>query len=351
MGSLSLGTIATDRTYAQGSGYNRVAGADMVWQIDRNQLLRSQVLLSASTAQLNEQGNIAMGKLSTGHAAYLGWSNGNDDWGMAVGVRDLSKDFRDDNGFFSQVGFQSVNTDMSRKLGRIGMWNEFNLVVSGEYKLDSEGNILSKNVSPGVRVTGAYDSFWYLSATQNAKNRVTENGELFTTSRVFSGLSLSPSKEIARIGADFSFGDIIDVTSNRVGKGAAYSIGAKIRPVDRIELEPSYATSWINNADELHMGERAYTETAIQINSIIHLSSKDTVRMILQDAHTVRNPDLYNIAVAPESSRSVNSLVYTRTTGLGSATYLGWTTTKSDTPGFVAKRKQSELFAKLSWQI
>jgi len=47
----------------------------------------------------------------------------------------------------------------------------------------------------------------------------------------------------------------------------------------------------------------------------------------------------------------VNSLVYTHRAGVGTATYLGWTMTKSDTPGFVVRRKQAELFAKLSWQI
>ena len=130
-------------------------------------------------------------------------------------------------------------------------------------------------------------------------------------------------------------------------------MSAKLRPIDRLELEPSFATNWIDR-DHLQGGqtsERTYKETALQINSILHLSAKDTIRMILQDASTKRDPKAYQQAVAPQSSRSVSSFVYTHRAGVGSAIYLGWTVTKSDTPGFVAKRKQSELFTKFSWQI
>lgn len=350
-GTMSLGMVATDRQYEGIDAYNRVFGPDFVWQIDRNQGLRAQLLLSNTTAQADANDNLVKAALTTGHAFYAGWSKGDDGWGVGVSVRDLSKDFRDDNGFFSQVGFQSINNDLTKKWGRLGIWNEFNTYVSSEYKLDSEGNILSKSISPGMSVAGVYDSTVYLNVNPSVRSRVNADGELYKLTRVSTGFALSPGKQIARVNGDFSMGDVIDVSANRLGKGGSASMSAKLRPLDRLELDSSFATSWINASDELHSGERSYTETALQINSVLHLSGKDTLRLILQDSRTTRNPELYANTVAPESSRTVNSLVYTHRAGLGTASYLGWTMTKSETPGFAPKRKQSEVFAKLSWQI
>lgn len=351
LGSLSLGAIATDRQYADGQGYNRVAGPDFVWQIDKNQLMRGQLLMSSTNAQLDAQGNIARGDVTTGHAAYFDWSRGNDEYGMSVSVRDFSKDFRADNGFFSQVGFRSVNSDVTKKFGRMGELHEVNAYVSAEYKVDSDGNILSRILSPGVRVAGPYDSSAYLNISPTVRSRVNQQGELFSIGRFAWGLAASPGKQVARIAADFSMGDVIDILANRLGRGGSYSMSAKLRPLDRLEVEPSFATNWINGRGVVETQGRTYTETALQINSIVHLSPKDTIRMILQDARTKRDPQAYTMVVAPDSSRSVNSLVYTHRAGVGSAVYLGWTLTKSETPGFVAQRKQNELFTKFSWQI
>jgi len=346
IGALSIGAIATDRSYADNRGYNRVAGPDFVWQVDHNQLMRGQLLMSSTSAQVDTSGNVVRGATSNGHAAYFDWSRGNDQWGMSASVRDISKDFRADNGFFSQVGFRSINSDLTKKFGRLGVLNEFNVYVSGEYKLDSDGKLMSKNITPGVRVAGPFDSSAYVNISPVVKNRVNQDGTVFSLARIATGLAASPGKAIARVALDMTLGDVIDIVANRLGHGGSYTMSAKLRPMDRWEFEPSYATSWISDR-----GELAYRESALQINSIVHLTAKDTLRVIVQDARTTRNPTMYAIAVAPESSRRVNSLVYTHRAGVGTATYLGWTMTKSDTPGFVVRRKQAELFAKLSWQI
>lgn len=349
--TMSLGLVATDREYTNINAYNRVFGPDFVWQIDRNQGLRAQLLLSATTAQANEKGELAQGALSSGHALYAGWSKGSDAWSVGFSARDISKDFRADNGFFSQVGFQSVNNDLTKKWGRLGIWHEFNTYVSSEYKLDSEGNILSKSIAPGMNVAGPFDSSVYLNFNPVLKSRANADGEIYNLSRVSTGFAVSPGKQIARISGDFMVGDVIDYLANRLGKGGSASLGAKLRPFDRLEFDSSFATNWINAHRDTVSGEKAYSETAIQINSVLHFSEMDTLRIIIQDARTNRNPELYATSVAPESSRTVNSLVFTRRVGLGTAGYLGWTQTKSETPGFVARRKQSEIFAKLSWQI
>lgn len=350
LGSLTLGMVATDRTYAQDRGANRVIGPDFIWQMDRYQLMRGQLLMSTSTAHADSSGNLVRGASSDGHAAYFDWFQGDDAWAFSTNIRDISKDFRSDNGFFSQVGFRSVNAEIQKKLGRRGMLNEFNLYVGGEYKLDSEGRILSKAISPGVRLAGPYDSSAYLSFSPSVHSRVSQDGNAYSISRMATGISASPNKVMARVSLETSIGDVIDILANRLGRGGSLTMSAKLRPFDRLEVEPSYARSWINKRGGVNDGARAYTESAIQVNSIVHLSAQDTIRMILQDAHTSRNRSLYDTVVIPESRRSVRSFVYTHRTGVGTATYLGWTKTESDVPGLFGKREQTELFAKLSWQ-
>jgi hypothetical protein len=71
----------------------------------------------------------------------------------------------------------------------------------------------------------------------------------------------------------------------------------------------------------------------------------------LQHAHTSRNASLYAKPVAISSKRNIGSLIYTHTAGLGTAVFIGITMSNADTPGFALKRRQSEIFTKLSWQI
>lgn len=346
IGTFSIGAVATDRTLLETRAYNRVAGPDIAWQIDQNQNLRAQLLMSSTTAQVDEQGNLAPGALTKGHAAAFDWSRGNDQWAVSLNWRDISPDFRADNGFFSQVGFKSTSTDIIRKFRRIGIFNEVNVVLHGDYKFDSEGNKLYQNWSPSVKMNGPYDSQAFISINPQNQTRVKFGGELFTTTKVSAGLNLSPSKEIAKVSTEFSYGDVIDIAADRVGKGGSFSASAKLRPTDRFEFEPNYATSWINGDEQ-----KAYQETAFQLNGIAHMSAKDTIRLILQESRTTRNPHLYISTVVPKSTRSVRSLVYAHSSRLGTAIYLGFTLTESDSPGFSLKRRQSEIFTKISWQI
>ncbi|MBY0572841.1 MAG: carbohydrate binding family 9 domain-containing protein [Undibacterium sp.] len=349
-GALSLGAVMTDRTLANQRGYNRVAGPDFVWQVSPNQLMRGQLLSSASSAMPDAKGNLEAQAVRHGHAAFFDWSRGDDQWSTSTSVRDISDDFRADNGFFSQVGYRSLNTDVTKKLGKTGIWNELNVYLQGEYKQDSKGQIISRGISPGVRVAGPLDSQIYFNLNPSNKSRIDENGSVFSTTRFSTGFGLSPSKQIARLSLDVNYGDSIDITSNRLGRGGSYTFNTKLRPWDRLELEANVVTSWIDSQQNAGR-ERAYTENALQINGIFHFSGKDTLRMILQNASTTRNPALYQAVVAAQSTRNVNSFVYTHMAGLGTATYLGWTRSKYETPGLTPRRVQNELFGKFSWQM
>jgi hypothetical protein len=150
---------------------------------------------------------------------------------------------------------------------------------------------------------------------------------------------------LARASAEVELGDEIDIDGLRKGKGGVMTLTGSLRPLDSLEIEPTYARRWVNGEDS-----RLYTEQALAINAILHFGVRDSLRLIAQSQRTERNRAHYPLRFAPKSLGSTFSLVYGHTAGIGKAMYVGLTKSDGDTPGYESKRVQNELFVKLSWQ-
>lgn len=351
VGGLQVGALATDRSLSDGRGYNRVAGADFNWQRHSGDRVRGQLLYSATTAHPDEQGRLAEGARRNGHAAQLEWSHAAETWSSYLQVEDLSDGFRADNGFFSQVGYRYANTTLIRKLGRNGMLNEFNAYVFADRKLDQEGEVIGQGSSIGVWMSGPLDSELDLHLRPRTVTRLERNGALLETRRAGGRIGFTPGPRLARVQAEFEGGDQIDVEGGRVGRGATVFLYARLRLSDRIELEPNYSVAWTNGAGGSAGRGRLYDEQAAQLNAIFHASPRDSLRMILQQRRTRRDPARYDHPVAERSEGSTVSLVYGHAARLGTAAYLGLTGSRGETPGWAPDQRINEVFLKLSWQI
>ncbi len=349
-GSLSVGALATDRTMDGERGYNRVAGTDFLWQRSENQRVRGQLLVSATTAQPDGNGGLVNGAKTGGHAATLDWYSEDDDHSLYLGVEEITDGFRADNGFFSQVGYADYTAEPGLKFGKHGLFNEVNGYVHLERKVDRDGDVIGDDFAAGVFMAGPYDTKINLRVKPRNAVRVQRGGELFTLRQMSGQIDASPGPVIAQVHADFELGDEVEVNSSRLGKGGNLSLYARLRPLDRLEFEPTYSVSWVNGRDGAAAGARLYTEQALQLNGIYHFSAKDTLRMILQRTRTTRDPALYSASVAAVSTGATSSFVYGHTASLGTAAYVGLTLSSGETPGFDPKRRTNELFVKLSWQ-
>ncbi len=350
-GKLAVGGVFTDRTLDGARGYNRVVGPDFVWQRSEDERMRGQLLLSATTAVPGADGNLIKGARSSGHAAMMDWSSEHETWGLWSGFEDVSDGFRADNGFFSEVGYTDFSGEVTKKTGKGSFWNEFNFYFHVDHKIDREGKLIAEDTYPGMWMAGPYDSQINVRMKVNDRLRVQRDGEVFTLRQIYTALNISPGKTVARVSAELELGDEVDVASSRLGRGGYASLYARLRPFDRLELEPTYSVSWINGRQGVESGQRLYTEQALQLNGIYHFGPRDTLRMILQKARTTRNPALYAFPVAAKSSSGTSSFVYGHTAGLGTTAYAGLTLSNGDTPGFSPKRRENELFVKLSWQL
>ena len=350
-GALMLGTLATDRTYAHNRGYNRVLGGDFAWQRNSAQRIRGQLLASATTAQADAQGSLALGPRTNGHAAFLDIDHSQERWSAHLGLEDVSDNFRADNGFFAQVGYRDINMLAAAKLGRRGPLNDLNIYVFGSHKVDRDGRLIVANSSIGAWMSGPYDSELDVHVRPLMRTRLARDGEVLGTTRAGFRIGVTPGATLARLTFEIEGGDQLDVAGSRVGKGATMSAYARVRVSDRIELEPTWFASFTDASGGAADGKRLYSEQAAQLNAIFHLGPRDSVRMILQKSRTRRDASLYSIALPARSDSDTASLAYGHTVSLGTAAYAGVTLARGVTPGYLPLRRQNELFLKLSWQL
>lgn len=350
-GTLAIGGLFSDRLYADGRGYNRVAGADAVWQRTDTERLRGQLLLSTTTALPGADGTLAAGDARRGHALYVDWVREDPAWVYEGGVESIGEDFRDDNGFFTQAGYRYARAMVTRKMGQRGMFNEWNLYAGTERMVDGRGDIVFDDPVVGTWAAGPLDSEVNFQIKPVSRSRVAEGGELFRLVRVGFRIEGSPGRVLARAKLKGEVGDVVDVEGARVGRGGTLTLSGRLRPSDRFELEPTWSANWIAGKEGSIDGRRLYTEQAAQLNGIFHAGPHDTLRVILQQARTRRDAALYPVAVTPESRSGTVSVVYGHTPSLGNAAYVGLTASTSDVPGQVPKRDVRELFVKLSFRI
>lgn len=351
MGKLAVGGMLTDRTLADGRGYNRVIGPDFNWQQTDTTRFRGQLLLSATTAQQMADGNLGAGPKRDGHALFTDWWTEEDKWAGYASIEEVSDGFRADNGFFSQAGYRVYVAEYTKKFGPTGKLGEFNFYTHLERKVDSNGKIIYNDYTPGLWLAGPYDSYFNLRVRPFNKSRVQENGELFQDRNIWFETGASPGKVLARVVMSTQYGDMLDMESSRRGKGGNLYLYARVRPFDSLEFEPTFNSMWIDGRDGAAAGKRLYTESFLQVNGIYHFGARDTMRVILQKKKSKHDPSLYPFAVPAESTSDVGSFVYNHTAGLGTAAYVGLTLTKGETPGYSKLRRQNELFVKLSYQL
>jgi hypothetical protein len=348
-GTLAVGVVGSARTLEDDRGYNRVAGPDFSWQPNATDRMRGQWLESATTAHPDANGQLRNGPLKRGHAGFVDGSHGAESWAVYGSVTDISDDFRDDNGFVPQVGFRDYTGELIGKLGKTGILNEVNLYLHLDRKFDREGNVLLEDHAAGVWMAGPLDSQLTLQVNPRNRVRVQRGGELFHTPKMNTRVEISPGAQLAKLTAELQVGDMVDVDAARLGRGGTLSSYARLRPHDRFELEPTYSISWIDGKGA-QAGTRLYTENAAQLNAILHLSARDSLRLIWQLSRIRRDAHAYTTPVAAEARRNTTSLVYGHTAGLGNALYAGLTLANSDVPGFDPARRRSEAFLKLSFQ-
>jgi hypothetical protein len=349
-GAWSAGGVLTDRTL-EGGAYNRVIGADFGWRPNELHRIRAQLVQSWTTAQPDADGKLVEGPSRNDHAALMDWVYNDPKYYAYVQLEDIGRDFRADNGFFSQTGYRKVFNELRYKFGTPFGFNEFNLFLVSERKLDEEGRVLYQQYNPGIFMSGARATNITIEYRPNQKVRVANEGTPLKRDQFYASVESQPFNWLPYVYAEVATGDRVDVVNNRTGKGTYIGANARLRPHNRIEIEPRIDDAWVDSRENVEGNKRIIHERAMQIVGIYHVTAQDSARVIWQRGFVRRSPSLYTSAVQPIERNQTVSLVYAHRRSLNATVYLGATVGRVQEPDSGFQRDQKEIFAKVSWPI
>ena len=349
-GTWSAGGVVTDRTL-EGGAYNRVMGGDFGWRPNDLHRIRGQIAQSWTTAQPDADGKIVEGPARNDHAAFVDWLYNGTKWYSYVQMEDIGNDFRADNGFFSQTGYRKISQELRYKLGNPFGFNEFNLYLNSERKLDEDGRVLYQQYNPGIFFSGARATSVSIEYRPNQKVRVANDGTPRKRDQFYVSVESQPANWLPYIYTEVATGDRVDVANNRIGKGTYIGANARIRPHNRIEIEPRIDDAWVDSLDSVEGSKRIIHERALQLLGIYHVTPRDSARVIWQRGFVRRAPSLYVNPVQPIERNQTVSLVYAHRRSLNATIYIGATVGRVQEPDAAYQRDQKEIFAKVSWPV
>lgn len=317
IGSAStLGLLVTDR---EGDDYyNRVAGIDGVFRINKSDTVTFQFLGSRTLYPLEISQNFNQDQNGfNGTALNLSYQRTKRNYLFHIFYDDCSAGFRADLGFMPQVDFRRL--DM---IGGYWLWGEkgdfyTKLEFNGKayYMADRQGNLMERKAGFEFVLHGPLMSFLAL--------------ELMTKRKVFNGISFEqflgqlyfqfrPSGSI-----DFtlmtSYGDEIDYAHTRSGK-TFY-----IEPQLNYNLGRHLTLSLNHSLNRLQVEDgRLFTAQLSQLRLIYHFNQKVFIRAIIQYTDINRNTGLYEFEVDPEYQKLFSQFLFSYKINPRTVLFLGY---------------------------
>lgn len=351
-GTLGLAGLVSRRDFGHGL-QTEVVGTDGVWRAGDSDQWRGHLLLSRTTLGLSEDGQVQRVGRDRGHRAWLGWRHRDADWVANVNVEEISPRFANDNGFVSQSGVRRASAFGYLRLGPRQLAgldlhdHEVQLKLQETRTLAdpllgvAAGQVVDRLFQPG---------FWFAAARNTGvwghigldSHRARSGGVLHPTRTLLLGFESNPGEWLNFINAEVEWGRRLDVEADRVGLGAQAQMQAQMRTALPggwwLELDQRFGLGWVDGPD----GRRAFTDRSAQSLVVLHLSPRDSLRLIHQRTHFTRRADATASLAAQEDTGRVLSLMFQHRVGIARVVSVGLNRGREQ-PGAV---RSSEVFAK-----
>ncbi|MFM2399516.1 MAG: hypothetical protein RL341_1673 [Pseudomonadota bacterium] len=341
----AYGALLTHRTYDGGAGGNTVAGADANWAIDNTWRVRGQLLASHTTALPDANGALAKAAAQDGLRLYTGVNRRTASNSSSVTLDVSDAEFRNDAGFVTQVGVRKIEAEHRLTWEGLASLNSLDVYFKADQTQDrASGQTVAQNVRPGMYLTAARNTELDVSLHAWSALRSSAGAPLVRERYIHLWGATSPAHWLPFIETEWDIGKLADVDANRARSGFKGRLYARLRPVKRLELEPSITRLALRGAD---VGGNALTETAAQLLAIWHLAPKQALRLIAQSTRFNRAADAQAGLVADSGRSSAQSLTYAWRQNAGSVLYAG--ATRSDAGTQPSRAVANEVFVK--WQV
>jgi hypothetical protein len=340
-GTLQAGLVAATRRYEQGRGENEVAGPDLEWAFAEGWRLRGQWLHARTTALPGATGGLARGAAEEGERVVARVSRNAAGAESVLLVDHVGRGFRHDGGFVSQNGVRKVEAFQSLGWTGVGPFNELFVNLEARHVQDNaSGRTVQQHIRPGLWATGASNLEWRLNAFVQSRVRVAAGSELLDERYLSGGIVVTPARWFPLLDTWLDAGDLADTVAGRVRPGARAGFNAKLRPLERLELEPSLSYATLRDG-----GRTQYREATQQWLAVWHFDVRHTLRAIVQRTSLDRRAEAG--ADAFVSRGSADSLTYAWRRSAGTLFYLGASRSRSDAQA----RRVTEAFAKLQIDV
>ncbi len=342
---LTLGAIASLRRYDDARGDNAVIGPDLTWQATDALRLRAQWLTARTTALADAQGGLTRADAQTGSRLYGTAFWRIDGYEASASVDDIGKNFRNDNGFLTQSGVRKLGFELHRILRGVARTNELWFNLNGEIVRDKDTRqMVSGYLTPGIYTNYSNNSEATIEYRGLSRLRTASGAPLLGEKYWHFYYTRTPALWIPQVSAELDVGRIADVTANQVRSGQRLSLSAKLRPLGRLELEPSYSQALLKNE-----AGRAYTETAAQLLGIWHLAPQQTLRLIVQRTGLDRRAEPGLAIASARDASTAQSLTWTWRRSAGTVLYVGASRGTSGVTG--QQGRSTEVFLKLQADV
>jgi len=349
-GDLTVGALVSERDYGE-RGRNSVVGADLYWLLGAQAQVKVRALGSRTSAGFDAQGAALAVPGESGHWVELRWNRRTADWVANVIVDEVSPRFRNDNGFVDQAGVRRVEAELIRRWGEMPMpgfiahefetylWTRQIATVDDAAAGVTAGQLVARRWHPGFWFAGPLNSEGWMQLTLDAE-RVRPGGVLHALRGGGGQLSVNPAPWFPRVAIELNVGERLDVEADRVGLGAGGFVEANLRTTIGglgVESEQKLQHAVINRD-----GRRALADSAARWLGVLHLSARDSVRVVWQASRFRRAADsALAIAAAKEDTRTW-SLVVQHRVGLSRSLSVGATRTRLEP----ARERKDEVFFK-----
>jgi hypothetical protein len=290
-----VSALFTERKIEDG-GHNLVVGPDFQWRKGNTDAVTGQLLYSDShTPNRPDLAAEWDGRTLNDHAARLDWSHTTRTFDLYLLGMDVGTDFRADNGFIPQVGYQEVVFETGYTWRPTDAFvNRLRLFTVDWLDAEYDGDPLNRRVSVGMGLNAKLNSFFRVELNSDD---IRVGDELLHRFRPHVRLETSPGRVVNFLFVDSYFGDEIDFDNAREGTGVTLAGGLSLRPTEHLELRTDLSGRWLDVDDPVLGAGRLFTAQVERLRTTYSFNARSFVRLIGQYQQTKREQSLYTFPV------------------------------------------------------
>lgn len=345
---LLLGALASQRK-VEGGGGNDVLGMNLQWRGTGQDGVQRQALLTAMHSRTDGRDAAYL------HGKYI---HSSERWWNEVMIEAIEPGFVNDNGFVPQAGIVKLDVESNRVLGQISVaglelyqfethFGLHEIRTLHDETLGQPGNeVVDRKVRPGFRfAAGRQTEFWTQLGFD--RQRAHAGGKLHDTRALHFGFETTPYPWVTRIAGEATLGRQLDVDADRVGPGGNVTLDAGLRfPLVRgwaLELDHHVNRAWVRGT----LGQPAFADTSWRWLAMLHLTPRDSLRLLAQNTWSARRDDGVTQLEAWNERQVHRSFLYRYLWRHGRSMSAGYVDEKMPLVGNSSK----SLTFKLQWEI